>query len=275
MKKACGSKTLARGARLLVALGLLGAASPAWSWGPAAQRAVAAKAIDTLPKGLREFYRDHRYELPTLALEGKPPEETPEQRFAVDKLLPFPFAELPADEAGFKARYPEAEVGRLPWLIQENYARLVAAFKAGEKAAILNESDTLAALVAQMSNPLALSENADGQKTGQHGLWMRFSVRLPEAMDKRLKFDPEAARYLDDPKRYPIAMLQNGYIWLDNLLYEEDLARRGQAGYTETYYEALELRAASLLKARLAQAAADVGSYWYTAWSVAGRPALK
>lgn len=273
-QRSYGSKTLARGARLLVALGVLGAV-PAWGWGPVAQRAVAGKAIDTLPKGLREFYRDHRYELPTLALEGKPPEETPEQRFAVDKLLPFPFAELPGDEAGFKARYPDAEVGRLPWLIQENYARLVAAFKSGEKAAILSESDTLAALVAQMSNPLALSENADGQKTGQHGLWMRFSVRLPEAMEKRLKFDAEAARYLDDPKRYPIAMLQSGYIWLDNLLYEEDLARRGQSGFTETYYEAFELRAAGLLKARLSQAAADVGSYWYTAWSAAGRPALK
>ena len=61
------------------------------------------------------------------------------------------------------------------------------AFKSGDKVRILAESDTLAGLVADLHNPLALTENADGQKTDQHGLWVRFSARLPEAMEKRSK----------------------------------------------------------------------------------------
>jgi hypothetical protein len=255
----------------------LALAPAAAAWGPVAQQAVTLKAIDTLPKGLKEFYRAHRFEMPTLALEAKPPEDAADWRFAVDRLLPFPFSDLPITEEPFKARFGDegARVGRLPWLVHESYARLVEAFKSGEKQRILEESDLLAALVAQLDNPLALTDNADGHKTGQHGLWVRFTVRLPEAMEKRLKLDADAAAYVDDPKRYVFAMAAASYVWVDNLLYEEELARRGQSGYNELYYEAFEQRVGNLLRARLGRAATDAGSYWYTAWSAAGRPALK
>ena len=46
-------------------------------------------------------------------------------------------------------------------------------------------------------------------------------------------------------------------------------------GYTELYYEAFEQRARGILRDRLSRAAGDVGSYWYTAWTAAGRPDLK
>ena len=104
---------------------------------------------------------------------------------------------------------------------------------------------------------------------------MRFTVRLPEAMGGRLKLQAEAARYLDDPRRYVGEMAAGSYVYVDNVLFEEALAKRGQTGFTELYYEAFERRAGKLLRERLSAAATDVGSYWYTAWTVAGRPALK
>jgi hypothetical protein len=36
-----------------------------------------------------------------------------------------------------------------------------------------------------------------------------------------------------------------------------------------------EQRAGRILRDRLSQAAGDVGSYWYTAWTAAGRPELR
>jgi len=251
----------------------------AWAWGPVAHQAVLAKAIDTLPNPLKGFYKSHRLELPSLApdAEAPPLDEGPERRFAVDRLLPFPFLDLPHSESEMKARFGEeaARAGRLPWLIHDGYARLVEAFKAGDKARILSESDALAALVADLKNPLALTDNADGQKTGQHGLFVRFSARLPEAMDGRLKLSPEAARYLDDPKEYVFGMIAAAYVWIDNLLYQEALAKRGKSGYTEIYYESFELRCGGILRERLSEATADASSYWYTAWTVAGKPELK
>ena len=253
------------------------APGPATAWGPVAHQAVVSRTLDTLPGGLKAYYKNHRLEIPTLSLEAPAPaEEGLDRRFAVDRLLPFPFADLPRSEAAMTARFGDAApVGRLPWLIQESYARLVEAFKGGEKERILPESDTLAGLVADLHDPLALSDNADGQKTGQHGLWIRFSSKLPEAMERRLKLQPEAAVLLDDPREYVSSMASATYVWLDNLLYLEDLTRRGTSGYTQLYYESFELRAGGLLKTRLSTAAADAGSYWYTAWTAAGRPTLK
>ena len=255
-------------------------APSASAWGPMVHQRVTSEAIDTLPKGLKPFYKAHRLEIPSLALDTAPPgEEGPERRFAVDRLLPFPFQDVPRTEAALKARYPEeaAKVGRLPWLIEESYARLVEAFRSGDKGKILAESDTLSGYVADIHNPLALTENADGQKTGQHGLWTRFSVRLPEVMQgmNKLKLDPDTAHFLDQPKEHVFAMLNATYVWLDNVLYEEDLAHRGQSDYGDIYYEDLAGREGPIVRERLSRAAGDAGSYWYTAWTEAGRPELK
>lgn len=264
-----------------VALALTAAAAgmgtPALAWGPGAHARITDEAIESLPKPLKAYYKAHRLEIPSLSPEATVAEDAPERRFMADRIVPFPFADLPRTEAALQERFPEeaVKIGRLPWLIQESYARLVEAFRSGDKTRILAESDTLGGYVADMSNPLALTDNADGQKTGQHGLWVRFATKLPEAMDKRLKPGAEAARFLDDPKGHVFSMAAAAYIWLDNLLYEEELARRGQSGYGELYYESLERRAGALLRARMDQAATDVSSYWFTAWTAAGRLELK
>jgi hypothetical protein len=260
------------------ALGLWVVASPAAAWGPIGERLVISRAVDTLPKPLNKFYKDHRLELPSLAPDSKPGPRTPDRRFEVDRLLPFPFLELPRTEKGLRERFGDdvsAKLGRLPWLIQESYARLLEAVRSRDKGQILTESDTLAGLVADLNNPLSLTENSDGQKTGQNGLGARFSERSLEAWQSRLSLNPEAAVFLDDPKQYVFSIINGAYVWLDNLIYQEELARRGKAGYTEIYYDDLERRVGPITKERLSRAAADVGSYWYTAWTQAGRPELK
>jgi hypothetical protein len=72
-------------------------------------------------------------------------------------------------------------------------------------------------------------------------------------MERRLKLSAEAARYLDDPKEYVFGMGAQTYVWLDNLLYLEALAKRGKAGYTEIYYESFEQRCGQLLRDRWAR----------------------
>jgi hypothetical protein len=250
------------------------AAPSASAFGPVGHQLVADKAIDVLPGGLKSFYKAHRLELKSLALEPEFPDEGADRRFPVDRVMPFPFLDFTPREKAFAGTAPEFQ-GRLPWLIQESYARLVEAFKAKDKARILEESDTLAGLVADYSNPLAITDNGDGQKTEMHGLFVRFSAKLPDAMQRRLKLDAESARFLDAPEDYVASMLRGTYVWVDNVLYAEALAKRGQSGYGDSYFEALERRAGFILKDRLSQAATDASSYWYTAWTKAGRPELK
>jgi hypothetical protein len=280
----------------VAALALAGAASAAAQRGPrgprppsappekprgpivqVAHQVVVAAAIDTLPKPLKAFYKAHHLELPSQSLEPEFPQRGPDRRFKVDALLRFPFTDLPRTEPALKTKYGEKAdaVGRLPWLIQESYARLVDAFKAGDKEKVLTESDQVAGLVLDMHIPLNLTENSDGQMTGQHGLWVRLFDKLPQAMAHDLKLSPDTAKYLDDPKEYVFSMMVATYVWLDNVLYLEELARRGKPGYGDIYFDDLAHKVGPILKERLARAAEDAGSYWYTAWTVAGRPALK
>jgi hypothetical protein len=264
----------------LVVLGAVitaGSAPSLYAWGPMVHFTVTLHAIDTLPKQLQPFYKAHKLEIPTLGPDPPSREEGPDRRFAADGFMPYPFKDLPRSEAEAQKRYPNnpALQGRLPWLIQESYAKLVEAFKKGDKEDILRESDVVSGYVTDLHNPLALTVGFDGQITGQHGLWVRYSVKFPEIEEKRVKPDPNAARYLDNPNEFVFHMIQATYIWLDNLLYADDLAHAGQSGYGELYYEALAPRADSILKGCESRAAEDVGSYWYTAWTAAGRPELK
>jgi hypothetical protein len=240
-------------------------------------RLVVEEAIDVLPKPLKEYYEDHQAEIPSQALEPVFPERSPDRRFLVDTLLPFPFRELPRSEDALESKFgQDAEnVGRLPWLIHESYDRLLEAFRAGDKARILAESDELAGFVVDLNSPLNLTGNFDGQETGQHGLWLRVTERLPQAMAGDLDLSADAANFLDQPKEYVFSVMLESYIWVDNILYLDALARRGKQSYSAPFFDDFARRAGPILEERLSHAAEDASSYWYTAWTEAGRPELK
>src|SRR5262245_56370552 len=78
----------------LAVVGVLAPAGRALAWGLVAQQGVMRGAIECLPKQIKPFYHTHRFELPSLSVEPTIPERGPERRFAVDRLMPFPFADL-------------------------------------------------------------------------------------------------------------------------------------------------------------------------------------
>lgn len=267
--------TFANRVRLLV--GMLAVFQPvsSFAWSDAVYRLVLHRAIDTLPKAQKKYFETHKFEMPTLVPDEDPPVRPEGRRFAVDLLGKFPFDNIPQDEAGVKKLADPELVGRLPFLLLDAQARLVQAFRSGDKEKILHEADAVGILAADLNNPLTLSENFDGAKTAQSGIAKRFGTQLAESMQGRLKLNPEAARLLDLPRDYVFGSLVRSQVWVDNILYADNLAHRGKSSYGGPYFEALELRAGRLLGDILSDAAADVGSFWYTAWTEAGRPELK
>jgi hypothetical protein len=119
----------------------LGSPEGAASCGPASRasrassEAAMSKALETLPGSLKNFYHVHRLELPTLSPDAEPGVEdsAPERRFMIDRLVPYPFLDLPRSEKALKERFGDEseKIGRIPWLVQEGYAKLVEAFKSG------------------------------------------------------------------------------------------------------------------------------------------------
>ena len=196
----------------------------------------------------------------------------------VDRLLPFPFRELPRSEAELKAKYGEkAEgIGRLPWLVQESYARLVEAMKASDKDKILAESDVLGGLVVDLNSALNLTENFDGQKTGQHGLWVRLVEKLPQAHGR----EPQALCPTPPTTSTTRRSTSSPSCWAPTCGSTTRSTSRSWRGgarpatATPTSRTSPS-RVGPILRERLSRAAEDTGSFWYTAWSVAGRPELK
>ena len=266
---------LKTGARVGLSLLLMLLPGSSFAWSDAVYRLVLRKAIDTLPKAQKKYFEDHKYELPSLTPDEDPPVRPDGRRFAIDLLGRFPFGEIPRDEAGVKAKADPALVGRLPFLLLAAQSSLVEAFKSGDKEKILAAADAVAILAADLNNPLVLSENFDGQKTDQPGLSKRFASQLAESMEGRLKLNPEAARLLESPRDYIFGTMVRNHVWVDNILYADSLAHRGKSSYGGPFFEALELRAGRLLGEVLSNAAADVGSFWYTAWTEAGRPEMR
>jgi len=245
------------------------------AWGDVAYRRALEEAIDALPKPLKNFYKDRKVylmqQLEDVTITA------PRSVFEVDLLEPFPFDNLSLDRESAVRTYGEdklGEVGDLPWRMLETYEKLTEAFRQMDLETIDMLSAELVLYVADLSQPLIVSKEGDGDMISQEGFRERFDSRLLDVYGSKLKVDASTAIYLDDPNAYIISVLVRSYVWVDNLLLYDYLSRKGVSSYDRFYYEGLWLRAEEIVNERISDAAEDVASYWYTAWSKAGRPDL-
>jgi hypothetical protein len=85
---------------------------------------------------------------------------------------------------------------------------------------------------------------------------------------------PNGAAYIRDPTDHAFEMCMSAHSWLENVLLADRRARQGLADYTDDYYDRFYSQAGAVLIRQISDAATDVGSYWLTAWTNAGKPAL-
>jgi hypothetical protein len=245
------------------------------TWGDQAHTLTVKKAIDALPKPLKGFY-EKRESAITQNVEDATI-GSPRSVFEVDSLESFPFEDLPLSRTSAVEKYGEEKVaaaGDLPWKLIEDYEGLVQAFQENDLEKIDTISARIVMYVDDLSEPLNVSKLGDGAITGQEGFRDRFDGRLLETYGDKLKVDGSAAIYLDRPDDYIRSILVRSYVWVDNLLLIDYLSHLGVSSYDRFYYEGLWLRSEDILDERLSDAARDTASYWYTAWTKAGKPEL-
>lgn len=245
------------------------------AWNDTARRLFLAKAIDALPKPLKSFYDVSKADLAEAI--SDPSRFGQRAVFEVDKLEPFPFADLPSDRTLAVRKYGDdaiKEAGDAPWQIVDSYNALVQAFKGGDFKKALTLSEDLAFSVGELYDPPNVSKNGDGEPTGQLGLRERFDSRLMEAFGDKLKLATPTAIFLDRPAEYAVSIPLKSYIFVDNILYFDYLSHKGVESYDRFYYESMWLRAEPVLEQLLSSAALDTASFWYTAWVAAGKPDL-
>jgi hypothetical protein len=254
---------------------LLGGAGDAYSWDDTGQRLIIEKVVDALPKQMKKFYEERQASL--LELLADPARMRQRLTFEVDRLSEFPFEDIPENRQAAVSRFGEdtiEETGDLPWKLLETYEKLVEAFRNLDIQAIESLSAEIAFQIGELHNPVNVSQFGDGEPIDQMGLRERFDERLLEVYGEKLKVETPTSIYLDRPSEYVFNIVRRAYVWVDNILLHDYIARQGVMSYDRFYYEGLWLRASVILSQTFESLSRDIASFWYTAWIEAGKPEL-
>jgi hypothetical protein len=252
------------------------------AWGGNAQKLVVNKAIDTLPPDLRYFFEANRSFLAQhvtdpLQKMATDPAERRNHFLYLEKYGRFPYDALPRSYKAAVSKYTRAKLdanGLLPWQIGVYSQKLTEALQAGRWDEAKLDAAVLANYVAEAHDPFNTTEDFNGKLTGQTGIHERFGTSLIERYASFFPMRPNDAMFINDPTDRAFEACLSSHSWLETILLADRNARRGENAYTDQYYDHFYNQAGAILIRQLSDAATDVGSYWLTAWTNAGRPQL-
>ena len=254
----------------------------AMAWGRNAHRLIINKAVDTLPADIRPFFEANRGFLmqhvtdPLDAL-AKNPAERRNNFIALDKYGRFPFQALPRSYKAAVAKFGKIKLdadGLLPWQIGVYSEKLTEAFRSGKWEEAKLHAAFLAHYVAQAHDPFSTTDNFEGHSSGQTGINDRFGSSLIDRYSSFFPMRPNDASFIGDPTDHAFDACLSAHRWLESILLADRNALRGENSYTDEYYDRFYNEAGAILIRQISDAATDIGSFWLTAWTNAGRPAL-
>ncbi len=179
-----------------------------------------------------------------------------------------------------------ARMGTLPWRIATYLDSTVESLRAGSPRAWKHMAD-LGHYVSDAHVPLHAVTDYDGQSTNNRGVHFRFEWWMIEAMRDSIRWTPESAQLLTDPRETIWPVLFESFSLVGALLSADDEVRDLYGGTSKEdryIYERLGYspdprkealffrRVGTIAMDRMNASAAMVASFWLTAWDLAGRP---
>jgi hypothetical protein len=254
------------------------------AWGRNADKLVVNQAIDTLPQDIRSFFEANRSYLlqhvidPLNAL-TKTPAEKRNNHLYLDKYGRFPFDALPRNYKAAVDKYGKSKLqsnGLLPWQIGVYSQKLTEDMKAGRWDDARLDAAMLATYVAEAHDPFRTTENFDGKLTAQTGVNERFGTALIDRFSSFFPMRPNDATFISDPTDHAFEVCLSSHSLLEPILLADRNAYiAGKSySYNDEYYDRFYNQSAAILIRQLSEASTDIGSYWLTAWTNAGRPQL-
>jgi hypothetical protein len=268
------------------------------SWGFFAHKRINRLSVFTLPQGMIRFYKSNINYITEHAVD-------PDKRRYVDSAEASrhymdadhyglsPFNNLPEKwkdaEAKFSADTLEA-YGILPWQIERTYYKLVKAFEERDSSKILKLSSDIGHYIGDAHVPLHITENYNGQLSGQIGIHGFWESRLPELFSDDYDYFVGKARYIDNPLKEIWKIIKNTFTYKDSVLKVEArlskkfpsdrkhsfsqrngvVIKQYSEEYSRAYHEAMQ----GMIERQMRASIAQTGSFWYSAWVDAGQPLL-
>jgi hypothetical protein len=254
----------------------------AFAWGPEGEKLVLNQAIDTLPYDLRGYFEANRSFLlqhvtDTIEAKTKTLAERHNHVIFLDKYGRFPFTALPRSYKAAVGKFGKSRIestGLLPWQIGVYSQKLTEAMKLGHWEEVKLDAAILASYVAEAHDPFNTTENFDGHLTDQKDVNERFGTTLVERFSSFFPMRPNDAAFISDPTDHAFEACLSSHASLENVLLADRNAHLEVKSYSDEYFDRFYNASAPTLIRQLSDAASDVGSYWLTAWTNAGRPPL-
>ncbi len=179
------------------------------------------------------------------------------------------------------AKYGEDEVkkqGTLPWVIQNNYNKLVEAFINKNYKDILFYSSELAHFVADAHMPLHTTTNYDGQLTNQKGIHSRYESKMVEKYLPQIKqgFYTQQIDPISDPLVSAFEIIDNSFQFINIILDSDKKAKElAYSDNTDMYYSYLWKQTDYITLIQMNNSAKHIADYIYSAWYKAGMPKIE
>ena len=268
------------------------------SWGFFAHKRINRTAVYTLPLPMRHFYLANIDYLTQHAIDADKKRyvdsfEAPRHFFDADRYGKHPFAKMPQRWAEAERQYSADSLnkyGILPWTIQRYYYKLVRAFKDHDTLDILKTSAYLGHYIADAHVPLHLTQNYNGQFTGQTGIHALWETRIVELFSNGYSYRSRPVHYINSPLKEAWKICNRTYRCVDSVLrFEQQLnikftpdskysmvkhGRREQKDYSEAYAAAYQKALHGMVARQMRLSITETSSFWYTAWVDAGQPNL-
>jgi hypothetical protein len=252
------------------------------AWGGNGQRVVVNQAINTLPGDLRTYFENNRaffvqHVTDPLDNEAKTPAARHNRFIRLDKYGRFPFDALPRSYKAAVSKFGKTKIdsnGLLPWEIGVYSQKLTEAMKLGHWDEVKVDAAMLAFYVAEAHDPFNTTENFDGHLTNQTGINERFGTTLIDRFSSFFPMRPNDSAFIHDPTDHAFEACLSAHSWLEVVELADRNARLEIKSYNDEYFDRFYNQSAGTLIHQLSDAATDVGSYWLTAWTNAGKPAL-
>lgn len=251
------------------------------AWGEKGHQAATRLALKGLPPEVAAWYAGREERMRDAAVDpdrwkAHDRKEGPRHYLDVERYgTP---GDIPHDAGAALAQVGGAtfqKAGTVPWVIQDGYRQLVAAFRTGDAAKVAEQSAWLGHYVADLHVPLHTTTNHDGQLTGQRGLHGRWESGLVDRYldEAALKGAPAAP---EDPAVAPWRWLDESFGLIPQLLADDLEAARGEAREQPTrsvgYWRNFWALQGPVVERRLTESGRRMAGLWLAAWIEAGKP---
>lgn len=261
---------------------LLLAAQPLTAWGDRGHRIASGLALAGLPQPVRTWYAGQ--EEVVLDHASDPDHWRPDRKEGPRHFLDVePYGgpgHLPRtlEEARTRLGADFMRYGTAPWIVQDRWRNLVAAFRTGDGPAVAIATAILGHYIADLHVPLHTTTNHDGQATNQTGVHRRWETGLVERFLQPQGLEALPATVAPDWPASPWIWLGAAHGLVPQLLDDDRAADRTtpmsgrKPRRTQAYWMLFWARQGPTVKRQLQLSGQHLGDAILMAWIAAGRP---